>query len=152
MVQATRIALAALVLCAAFVAPAVATRQLQQAGRTINFPGCSFLSDSEIVRNEDFTTLFTVLQASGLNETLANLTSPHTLFAPTNDAFADFLAAANLTVEDTPAETVSSLLLAHVVPVNVQEALVCICCLAFCFTGCTRSSWSCFVSVLARTA
>lgn len=128
MVQATRIVLVALALCVAFVAPAVASRQLKQTGRTILFPGCSFLSDSEIAKNEDFSTLFMLLERTGLNDTLANLTTPHTLFAPTNDAFAEFLMAVNITVEEALAETVSDLLLGHVVPANVQDALVCIGC------------------------
>lgn len=125
MLQATRLTLAALVLCAAFAAPAVAaSRQLKQAGGTIKFPGCSFLSDSEIAQNDEFSSLFSALQTSGLNETLANLTSPHTLFAPTNDAFAEFLAAANVTVEDD-SDTVYDVLRYHVVPANVQDLLVC---------------------------
>ena len=125
MVQAMRLTMAALVLCAAFVAPAVASRQLKQAGG-IEFPGCSFLSDSVIARNPDYRALYNALQASGLNDTLSSLTSPYTIFAPTDYAFAEFLAAANITVEDALESSLNDIVLeAHIVPGVVS--LVCSC-------------------------
>lgn len=115
MAQAMRLKLAALVVCAAFVAPA-AGRQLKQTGNNLDFPGCSFLSDSEIFRNPDFSALATALQASGLNDTLSNLTGYHTLFAPTDEAFAEFLAAANITAQDALSSNLNEIVLAsHVV-------------------------------------
>ena len=117
MTQVMRLTVAALVLCTALVAPALATRQLKQTGGTINFPGCTFLSDSEIARNKDFSSLYAALQASGLNDTLSNLTGPATLFAPTNEAFAEFLLAANVSAEDALASPYNRIVLEnHVVP------------------------------------
>ena len=116
-----RLALAAVVLCSAFVAPAFASRQLKQAGGTVNFPGCTFFRDSEIANNKDFSALYTALQASGLNETLSNLTAPVTLFAPTNEAFEEFLAAANITAEDALASPYNAIVLQyHVVPSTIM--------------------------------
>lgn len=127
MTQAMRLTVAALVVCAAFVAPALAGRQLKQSSGTINFPGCSFLSDSEIAMNKDFSSLYTYLQASGLSDTLSNLSDPATLFAPTNSAFAELLLAANLTMEQALSSPyLKPVLLSHVVP---QAIMVCNCCL-----------------------
>ena len=124
MAQAMRLTLAALVVCAAFVAPA-AGRQLKQTGNNLDFPGCSFLSDSEIFRNPDYSSLAAALQASGLNETLSNLTGYHTLFAPTNEAFAEFLAAANITAQDALSSNLNEIVLAsHVVPGVVPGELL----------------------------
>lgn len=118
MTQAMRLTVTALVVCAAFVAPALAGRQLKQSSGTINFPGCSFLSDSEIAMNKDFSSLYTYLQASGLlTDTLSNLSAPATLFAPTNTAFADLLLAANLTMDEAlSSRYLRPVLLSHVVP------------------------------------
>ncbi|KAL3161837.1 hypothetical protein ABBQ38_008927 [Trebouxia sp. C0009 RCD-2024] len=114
---AMRLTMAALVLCAAFATPAYAGRQLKQSSGTIKFPGCTFFSDSEIANNKDFSDLYAALQATGLNDTLSNLSGPATLFAPTNSAFVDFLAAANLTVEQALASPTTKLvLLSHIVP------------------------------------
>ena len=127
MTQAMRWTVAALVVCAAFVAPAVAGRQLKQSSGTINFPGCTFLSDSEITMNRDFSSLYMYLQASGLTDTLSNLSDPATLFAPTNSAFAEFLLAANLTMEQALSSPfLKPVLLSHVVP---QAIMVSNCCL-----------------------
>ena len=124
MAAAMRLTLAALVVCAAFAAPA-AGRQLKQTGNNLDFPGCSFLSDSEIFQNPDFSSLAAALQASGLNETLSNLTGYHTLFAPTNEAFAEFLAAANITAEDALSSNLNEIVLAsHVVPGVVPGELL----------------------------
>lgn len=117
MAQAMRLTLAAVVLCSAFVAPALAARQLKQTSGTINFPGCTFLGDSEIARNEDFSALYAALQASGLNDTLSNLSGPVTLFAPTNEAFEEFLAAANISAADALASPYNRIVLEyHIVP------------------------------------
>lgn len=121
-----RLTVAALVFCAALVTPAFAGRQLKQSSGTINFPGCTFLSDSELANNQDYSDLYAALQAVGLNDTLSNLSGPATLFAPTNTAFADFLAAANLTVEEALASPSTALVLqSHVVEGAI---LVCSCC------------------------
>ncbi|DBA87350.1 hypothetical protein WJX77_006476 [Trebouxia sp. C0004] len=76
---------------------AYSARQLLQAGpgETTTFPGCTFLRDSEIATNPDFSTLYYNLQYTGLNSTLANLQSVVTLFAPTNEAFQQYVAAYN---------------------------------------------------------
>ena len=127
---AMRLTVAALVLCAAFVTPALAGRQLKQATGTIDFPGCTFLSDSELARNPDFSTLYAALQAFGLSDTLAKLSGPATLFAPTNTAFADFLAAANLTAEQALSSPSTKLVLqSHVVPGAI---MVCNCGFSLC--------------------
>lgn len=116
MAFAMRLTVAALVLCAAFVTPALAGRQLKQSSGTIDFPGCTFLSDSQLAINEDYSILYAALQATGLTETLSSLSGPATLFAPTNNAFADFLATFNLTAEEALTSPSTSLVLqAHVV-------------------------------------
>ena len=130
MTQAMRLTVAALVICAALVAPVLAGRQLKQSSGTINFPGCSFLSDSEIAMNKDFSSLYTYLQASGLGDTLSNLSDPATLFAPTNSAFAELLLAANLTMKQAMSSPyLKPVLLSHVVP---QAIMVGNCCLFSC--------------------
>ena len=85
---------------ASFGNAGLAARQLKQSGGTIVFPGCTFLQDSEIARNQDYSSLYSALQATGVFATLANLTSPATLFAPTNEAFAEFLEASNYTTAE----------------------------------------------------
>ncbi|KAL0052238.1 hypothetical protein WJX82_010393 [Trebouxia sp. C0006] len=88
-----------LLFLAACLHAACSSRQLLQAGpgETTSFPGCTFLSDSEIATNPDFSTLYYELQYTGLNNTLANLQSVVTLFAPTNEAFQQYVAAYNET-------------------------------------------------------
>lgn len=139
MTQAMRLAVAALLVCATCVAPA-ASRQLKQTSNNLDFPGCTFFGDSEVFQNPDFSSLAAALQASGLNETLSNLTGYHTLFAPTNDAFAEFLAAANITAEDALASNLNEIVLAsHVVPGVVPGELLVNTCCTEC-TGCYRSA------------
>lgn len=122
MTQAMRLAAVVLAVCAAFVAPA-ASRQLKQTGNSLDFPGCTFFGDSEVFQNPDFSSLAAALRASGLNDTLSNLSGYHILFAPTNDAFAEFLAAANITVEDALSSNLNEIVLAsHVVP-GTEELL-----------------------------
>lgn len=87
---------------------ACSSRQLLQAGpgETTSFPGCTFLSDSEIATNPDFSTLYYNLQYTGLNNTLANLQSRSvvTMFAPTNEAFQQYVAAYNETAAQAMTE------------------------------------------------
>lgn len=89
-----------------FLTVACSSRQLLQAGpgETTTFPGCTFLSDSEIATNPDFSTLYYNLQYTGLNNTLANLQSVVTLFAPTNEAFQQYVAAYNETATQAMTE------------------------------------------------
>ena len=81
------------------VTAAFSARQLLQAGpgETTAFPGCTFLRDSEIATNPDFSILYYNLQYTGLNNTLSSLSSVVTLFAPTNEAFLQYQAAVNET-------------------------------------------------------
>ncbi|KAL0035348.1 hypothetical protein WJX77_002103 [Trebouxia sp. C0004] len=113
MTQAKHFALAALVLSSAFVAPALAARQLKQTTGTINFPGCTFLQDSEIARNQDFSSSYGLLQSSGLSSTLSNLSSPATIFVPTNEAVAEYLMAANLTMAEAASSPCLAALLSY---------------------------------------
>lgn len=64
----------------------------------------------------DFTTLVAAVQAAGLVETLSG-EGPFTVFAPTDAAFADALAALGLTAEQLLAdtETLTAILTYHVV-------------------------------------
>ena len=128
MTKATHFALAALVLSAALVAPALAARQLKQTTGTINFPGCTFLQDSEIARNQDFSSAYSLLQSSGLSSNLSNLSSPATVFVPTNEAIAEYLMAANLTMAEAASSPgLAALLSYHVVSgaIMVSRALLC---------------------------
>lgn len=85
--------------------PAVsATRSLPQAQNRTAFPGCTFLVDSEIATNPDFSILYYYLQRTGLNETLSKLDAVFTLFAPTNAAFSDYEAISNTTLEQAMKE------------------------------------------------
>ena len=85
--------------CVILVTAAFSARQLLQAGpgETTAFPGCTFLRDSEIATNPDFSILYYNLQYTGLNNTLSSLHSVVTLFAPTNEAFLQYDAANNET-------------------------------------------------------
>ncbi len=128
MTKATHFALAALVLSAAFVAPALAARQLKQTTGTISFPGCTFLQDSEIAKNQDFSSAYSLLQSSGLSSNLSNLSSPATIFVPTNEAIAEYLLAANLTMAEAASSPgLAALLSYHVVTgaVMVSRTLQC---------------------------
>ncbi|KAL0044485.1 hypothetical protein WJX82_009190 [Trebouxia sp. C0006] len=116
MTKATHFALAALVLSAAFVAPALAARQLKQTTGTISFPGCTFLQDSEIAKNQDFSSAYSLLQSSGLSSNLSSLSSPATVFVPTNEAIVEYLLAANLTMAEAASSPgLAALLSYHVV-------------------------------------
>ncbi len=62
--------------------------------------------------DSNFSSLYTALRYTGLNDALDNAMM-RTVFAPTNDAFATLLDGAALT--DLPVETVTQILLNHVV-------------------------------------
>jgi uncharacterized surface protein with fasciclin (FAS1) repeats len=72
--------------------------------------------------NEDFSTLVAAVDAAGLVETLSG-EGPFTVFAPTNAAFEEALAALDLTAEELLAdtETLTTVLTYHVVPGNVDS-------------------------------
>ena len=77
-----------------------AGRQLTQEQPSIDFPGCTFLQDSAVAANSDYSTLFAGLDLLGLNTTLSTLTTPYTLFAPTNEAFQEYNEGSNITNEE----------------------------------------------------
>ncbi len=64
---------------------------------TIGFPGCTFLSDSEVATNPDFSGYYSAIQYNGLNNTLSNLKTPATLFLPTNEALEADMITHNFT-------------------------------------------------------
>ena len=65
---------------------------------------------------DDLTTLVAAIEAAGLAETLAD-DGPFTIFAPNDEAFADYLGEMGMTAEDALADTtfLSTLLQGHVV-------------------------------------
>ena len=68
-----------------------------------------------VAGNPDFSTLGSALAITNLTSVLAS-DGPFTVFAPTNDAFADFLTANGFaTLEDVPVDALASTLLNHVV-------------------------------------
>ena len=72
--------------------------------------------------NLDYSTLLLALETAELTETLADLDSSFTLFAPDNAAFERFLSTQNLTAEELLSDpTLSDILLYHVV--GEQEIL-----------------------------
>lgn len=85
--------------------PAVsATRSLRQAQDRTAFPGCTFLADSEIATNPDYSILYYYLQQAGLTQTLLELDAVVTLFAPTNAAFSDYGTMHNMTFDQAMTE------------------------------------------------
>jgi len=71
--------------------------------------------------NSQFSTLVSALEITNLAGTLTG-TGPFTIFAPTNKAFADFLAANNYEfLEDVPTLALAEVLLNHVVRGNVKS-------------------------------
>ncbi|PWD98827.1 fasciclin domain-containing protein [Marinilabilia rubra] len=65
--------------------------------------------------NPDFSILVEALQSTGLDDALANEGASFTVFAPTNDAFASLLNELGVSsLEDIPSETLTSVLLYHV--------------------------------------
>ncbi len=68
-----------------------------------------------VAGNPDFSTLGSALAITNLTSVLAS-DGPFTVFAPTNDAFADFLTANGFaTLEDVPVDALANTLLNHVV-------------------------------------
>lgn len=75
-----------------------------------------------VAGNPDFSTLRSALAITNLTSVLAS-EGPFTVFAPTNDAFADFLTANDFaTLEEVPVEALASTLLNHVVGGAVNAA------------------------------
>lgn len=73
----------------------------------------------------EFPTLVAAVEAAGLVETLQG-EGPFTVFAPTEEAFADLLAALDVTADELLADTdlLTDVLLYHVVPGDVPAAEV----------------------------
>jgi uncharacterized surface protein with fasciclin (FAS1) repeats len=73
----------------------------------------------------DFTTLVAAIQAAGLVDTL-NGAGPFTVFAPTDAAFEEALAALNMTAEELLAdtETLTAILTYHVLPIEASAETV----------------------------
>ena len=68
-----------------------------------------------VAGNPDVSTLGSALAITNLTSVLAS-DGPFTVFAPTNDAFADFLTANGFaTLEDVPVDALASTLLNHVI-------------------------------------
>jgi uncharacterized surface protein with fasciclin (FAS1) repeats len=81
------------------------------------FPGCTFFTDSPIRTNPNFSYLDAALNATGLNATLASLTAPVTVFAPTNMAIMDYAEFMNITITQLLASPqLSTILSYHVTP------------------------------------
>ncbi len=65
--------------------------------------------------NKDFSTLVQALSLTGLDKALENKAASFTVFAPTNQAFADLLKELKLTsLNDVPKATLTNILLYHV--------------------------------------
>lgn len=65
-------------------------------------------------RESEFSTLLSLLSATGLDETLGDLTTQFTVFAPTNDAF-EALGEETLTELQNDTEALTNILLYHVI-------------------------------------
>ena len=74
--------------------------------------------------SEEFTTLVAALEATGLDETLDDLTTSYTVFAPTDDAFA-LLGEETINNLLADTDTLSSILTYHVIAgrVDAQTAI-----------------------------
>lgn len=66
----------------------------------MDFPGCTFIQDSVLARNPDFSAFYLSANKSGLLSFLERLPAPATLFLPTNEALDESVRAANLTGEE----------------------------------------------------
>jgi uncharacterized surface protein with fasciclin (FAS1) repeats len=89
------------------------------------FSSAAFAADETIVEiavaNGSFTTLVAALQKAELVDTLSG-EGPFTVFAPTDDAFADLLAALEITADDLLNHPqLTEVLLYHVVSGNVMS-------------------------------
>jgi transforming growth factor-beta-induced protein len=75
--------------------------------------------------NDDFSILVDALVMTGLDDALADEDASFTVFAPTNDAFTAFLDELGVSVlEDIPSETLTSVLLYHVLNVEAPVSAV----------------------------
>jgi transforming growth factor-beta-induced protein len=74
---------------------------------------------------DDLTTLVAAIEAAGLLETLQSA-GPFTIFAPTNEAFEEYLGEMGMTIEDAVADTaaLSTLLQNHVVSAADDSSMV----------------------------
>ena len=74
---------------------------------------------------DDLTTLVAAIEAAGLTSTLAD-GGPFTIFAPTDEAFTDYLGEMGMTAEDALADTtfLSTLLQGHVVEAADDSSMV----------------------------
>jgi len=77
------------------------------------------------VESGEFPTLVAAIEAAGLVETLSG-PGPFTVFAPTEEAFAELLATLGVTAEELLAdtETLTAVLTYHVVPLEATSELV----------------------------
>ena len=81
----------------------------------INQPTTSTIVDVAKA-NPNFSSLVQALTTTGLDKALENGAASFTVFAPTNQAFADLLAELKLSsLNDVPKETLSNILLYHVI-------------------------------------
>jgi len=76
------------------------------------------------VANPAFTSLVAALTKANLVSALSDSTKTYTVFAPTNDAFAALLASLGVTLNDLSAETLTPILLYHVLSGYVPAAAV----------------------------
>jgi uncharacterized surface protein with fasciclin (FAS1) repeats len=75
------------------------------------------------VATEDLSSLVAAVQRAGLVDALSDESANLTVFAPTNAAFATFLAANNFSsVDDVPVEVLQQVLLNHVIGAEVKAA------------------------------
>ncbi len=74
---------------------------------------------------DDLTTLVAAIDAAGLTSTLSG-DGPFTIFAPSDEAFVDYLGEMGMTVEDALADTtfLSTLLQGHVVEAADDSSMV----------------------------
>ncbi|MCW4014915.1 MAG: fasciclin domain-containing protein, partial [Candidatus Bathyarchaeota archaeon] len=75
--------------------------------------------------NDDFSILVDALVMAGLDDDLANENASFTVFAPTNDAFVALLDELGVSaLEDIPSQTLTSVLLYHVLNVEASASVV----------------------------
>lgn len=117
---------------------------------TIGFPGCTFLSDSEVATNPDFSGYYSAIQYNGLNNTLSNLKTPATLFLPTNEALEADMITHNFTYAyGLTLPYFNSALEYYIAPdqaIMVSSAMQCLCCLSR-----QRLSLSTFTNLMSYT-
>lgn len=76
------------------------------------------------VANESFSSLVAALSKANLVSAVNDATKTYTVFAPTNDAFTSLLTALGVTLDDLSAETLTPILLYHVVDAYVPSSAV----------------------------